>query len=163
MLALVIGAVVLVALLGTMRGFSAAHVPTVKALVAWVTALGGLTLALMLLLTGHGPVSLFALLLLGPMLSDQWREKVAPRIDRAARRPPQRRPPPPPPPNDGRMTREEAYQVLGLAPGAGEAEIRAAWVRLMRAAHPDNGGSDWLAARVNAARDALLGAGGRRG
>jgi hypothetical protein len=147
-----------------MRGFSAAQVPTLKALVAWVSGLGGLTLALMLLLTGHGPVSLFALLLLGPLVSDQWREKVAPQINRTARRPPPRRPPPPPPrpPDDGRMTREEAYQVLGLAPGAGEAEIRAAWVRLMRAAHPDNGGSDWLAARVNAARDTLLGPGGRR-
>ncbi len=55
------------------------------------------------------------------------------------------------------MTREEAYQVLGLQPGASEAEIRAAHHRLMRTAHPDSGGSDWLATRVNLARDVLLG------
>ena len=54
------------------------------------------------------------------------------------------------------MTRAEAYQVLGLKPGATEEEIRAAYHRLMRAAHPDAGGSDWLAARINQARDVLL-------
>ena len=53
--------------------------------------------------------------------------------------------------------RAEALAVLGLAEGATEAEIRAAHARLMRSAHPDAGGSDWLAARLNAARDALLG------
>jgi curved DNA-binding protein CbpA len=55
------------------------------------------------------------------------------------------------------MTREEAYQVLGLKTGASEVDIRAAHHRLMRAAHPDAGGSDWLAARINQARDLLLG------
>jgi DnaJ family protein C protein 19 len=46
--------------------------------------------------------------------------------------------------------------VLGLQPGASKAEIRAAHRRLMRGAHPDAGGSDWLASRVNEARDILL-------
>ena len=61
------------------------------------------------------------------------------------------------------MTREEAYDVLGLHPGASEAEIRAAHHRLMRAAHPDSGGSDWLATRINQARDVLLGHAGSGG
>lgn len=56
----------------------------------------------------------------------------------------------------GRMSRQEALAVLGLAEGASEAEIRAAHRRLMRAAHPDSGGSDWMAARINEARDVLL-------
>jgi curved DNA-binding protein CbpA len=60
------------------------------------------------------------------------------------------------------MTREEAYDVLGLQPGATEQEIRSAHRRLMRGAHPDGGGSDWLASRVNQARDVLLG-GSRNG
>lgn len=64
---------------------------------------------------------------------------------------------PPGPPPAGPMTRAEALEVLGLAAGASAEDIRAAHRRLMRAAHPDRGGSDWLAARLNEARDVLLG------
>jgi len=60
-------------------------------------------------------------------------------------------------PGSGSMTKEEAYQILGLEPGATPTEIRAAWRKLMKAAHPDSGGSEFLAARVNMAKDVLLG------
>jgi hypothetical protein len=61
----------------------------------------------------------------------------------------------PPPP--GAMTREEAYAVLGLKPNSGEKEIRAAHRRLMKQYHPDHGGSDYLAAKINQAKDILVG------
>jgi DnaJ domain len=54
------------------------------------------------------------------------------------------------------MTREEAYAVLGLKPGASADDVKQAHKRLMKDFHPDKGGSDYLAAKINAAKDALL-------
>lgn len=59
--------------------------------------------------------------------------------------------------NGAAMTKNEAWQVLGLEPGAGEDAIRAAHHNLMKKFHPDHSGSTYIARQINAARDVLLG------
>lgn len=56
----------------------------------------------------------------------------------------------------GAMTRAQAYEILGLSEGASAEDIKAAHKRLMMANHPDRGGSEWLASRINQAKDLLL-------
>ncbi len=56
----------------------------------------------------------------------------------------------------GPMSQEEAYQILGLEPGAKAEEVVRAHRTLMKRIHPDQGGTNYLAARVNEAKDTLL-------
>ncbi|BCH16649.1 DnaJ domain-containing protein [Mesorhizobium sp. L-2-11] len=59
-------------------------------------------------------------------------------------------------PGSGAMTKEEAYKILGLEAGAAAADVRKAHRRLMQRLHPDLGGTSFLAARINEAKDVLL-------
>lgn len=156
MLWLVLGGLTLFLFLGGLRAFERASVTTIKSLIAWIAALGGISLALLLILSGRGGIAIAALTLFGPLIWQRWKAAQSANASQSQTQPP------PPPRRQGNMTVEEAYQVLGLHPGASEAEIRAAHHRLMRAAHPDSGGSDWLASRVNQARDVLLARASRR-
>ncbi|MCC7259828.1 MAG: DnaJ domain-containing protein [Alphaproteobacteria bacterium] len=54
------------------------------------------------------------------------------------------------------MTHDEARKILGVGADAGEEEIQAAYKRLMQRIHPDHGGSEYLASKLNQARDLLL-------
>ena len=65
--------------------------------------------------------------------------------------------PPPPRRDQPAMSRDEALKVLGLGADAGEDDVRMAHRRLMLQNHPDKGGSDYLASKVNEAKDVLLG------
>ena len=143
MLWLVAGAVAVFALLTGLRAFEQAPVTSVKSLLTWIAALAGVSLAVLLILTGRLNLAIGALIMFGPLLYQKWKAAggTAPGFR----------------PRGGSMSRQEAYEVLGLHPGASKADIREAHRRLMRGAHPDTGGSDWLAARINQARDILLG------
>ncbi|MGF1612214.1 MAG: DnaJ domain-containing protein, partial [Kiloniellales bacterium] len=74
---------------------------------------------------------------------DAWREAAAGGGDQAGK--------------TSAMTRNEAYEILGLEKGADEAQIREAHRRLLQKIHPDHGGSNYLAAKINQAKDLLLG------
>jgi len=78
----------------------------------------------------------------------------------ARRRPAQRRVQPPTP---VAQSLTEARSILGVGPDATADDIRAAHARLIRLAHPDKGGTAGLAAQLNAARDRLLTADGKKG
>ena len=177
MLWLLLGGFALFAFMGGLRAFERASVATLKSFLLWVAALAGLSLMLMLVLTGREGIAIGALVMFAPVLWERARAAY-PWLG------PARRPAPPPGggaggaagpgtgTGDGRrrgapgprgtaMSRAEALEILGLRPGATAEDIRAAHHRLMRAAHPDAGGSDWIAARLNLAREVLLGPHGR--
>jgi hypothetical protein len=59
-------------------------------------------------------------------------------------------------PKSSGLSRDEAYQVLGLAAGATKEDIVDAHRKLIQKLHPDRGGNDYLAARINEAKDLLL-------
>jgi hypothetical protein len=140
MIALALGLAALALTLWAANTFSKASIASVKALLAWVAALAGLSLMAILFLTGKGGAALYGLVLLGPLVWDFWKKQQG----RVAA------------PFAAKMGRAEALAVLGLSEGASDSDIRAAWVRLMRVVHPDGGGTDWLASRVNQAKDVLL-------
>lgn len=135
---------------GVMRAFAAADPRTISRAFRWlgVGAVG--LIALALILTGRGGVVVGLAAVAAPYLFARWRGgSGGARGDGAGQAPRSG--------SSSAMTRDEAYAVLGLTAGAGEAEIRAAHRRLMKACHPDHGGSNALAARINQAKDVLLG------
>lgn len=95
---------------------------------------------LILTLTGRLPAALAILLALWPLGLSFWKRRKTPLKNTS----------------DKPMNRSEALAILGLAEGADEDTIHEAYKRLMMKIHPDQQGSEWMAAKLNAARDYLL-------
>jgi DnaJ family protein C protein 19 len=157
---LLLGTAILAVLLLTLRAFERASVASIYLLLKWIGAFGGIALTALMLLSGRGPQALAGLVMVGPLLWRRWHQSGgtgfwgsgfggAGGAGSAGTSPPRRQ--------GSAMTRAEAFEVLGLKSGANAEEIHSAHRRLMRMAHPDTGGSDWLASRINQARDVLLG------
>ena len=108
MIVLLLGVATLLVLMAALGMFSRAQVDTLKAFGVWIVALGGLVLAALLFLTGRGPTAIAALAMLGPLVWS-W-------MGDGGAAPPKRGPARPAP--NGAMSRAEAYEVLGLKPGA---------------------------------------------
>ena len=103
---------------------------------------GALALALFLLaVTNRLPLALAALSALWPVGVAIYRRRLMASPASSSNKP---------------MTRAEALNILGLFEGATEDEIGDAYKRLMMKVHPDQQGSEWMAAKLNAARDFLL-------
>ncbi|HEY5410723.1 MAG TPA: DnaJ domain-containing protein [Caulobacteraceae bacterium] len=112
---------------------------------AGLLAIGAFTAAAVLAVRGDWPVSAAMVAIACALLLGARSRRIIP-VRPTAR-----------PGRPDRLSMAEARSILGVAEGATVEEIKAAYGRLMQRAHPDHGGSDGLAAQLNAARDRLMG------
>jgi hypothetical protein len=128
----------ILAVSGLYRFFLKAEPRQIKALFQAIAAAGIGIAALFLALTGRLPIAVAILTALWPIGLSYYRNR---RLGSDSSTP---------------LNEKEAYEVLGLEQGATHAEIHEAHIRLMKKVHPDQSGSDWLAKKINAARDLLM-------
>lgn len=137
---LVIG--VVIGLFGLYKFFVAAQPKQIAAFLM-TAVFFVLTAALFFMaVTGRLPAAIALVVAIWPLALAWWKAK-QPRKAAAG-------------PKPGPMTRNEALEVLGLAETATPEDIEEAYKRLMMKVHPDMQGSDWMAAKLNEARDLLL-------
>ncbi len=146
---LIIGCFIAAGVFGAMVWYANTEVAKVKKALASLALLGLLIVAIFLIISvARGNIGLLPLLVfLIPVarrikgqgrsqgFSDKFRQKTS---------------------GNSAMSRAEAYEILGLKQGATEEEVKAAYRKLIANAHPDAGGSDWMAAKLNEAKQILL-------
>jgi len=133
----------LIGLIALYRFFMQANVKQIKAL--FLTAVFTVICAALffLAITGRFPAALALLVALAPIVLGFYNRDALPKSHKPEKEP-------------DVSTQEEALEILGLKAEASEEEIEKAYKKLMQKVHPDNEGSDWLAAKLNQARDLLL-------
>ena len=129
------------AIVGLYRFFLGANAHQIKSMFLSIAAAAVALAALFLTLTGRLPVAIAGLTALWPIAVSYYKSKKLDDGVKASHLP---------------MNEAEAYEVLGLEQGASEDEIKSAHLRLMKKLHPDAAGSDWIAQKINAARDMLI-------
>ena len=129
--------------MGFYRFFLKATTAQIKTFFLSVAASGVGLAAIWLTLTGRLPAAVAVLTALWPIAVSYMRNKPAKTSETAA-------------PQTSVMTQKEAYDILGLEEGASADDIKAAHLQLMKKLHPDVAGTDWMAQKLNAARDFLL-------
>lgn len=141
---LLLGIGILIGIYGLYRFFLQAEVKQIVTLLI-VTVFTVLCAALFFLaVTGRLPAALGLLAALWPFAAALWHRKHRKAQPQSASS------------SAGPMTRKDALEVLGLKEGASDEQIQEAYKTLIKKNHPDQQGSEWLAARINQARDLLL-------
>lgn len=143
---LVIGIILAVVLLALLNWWANADVKSAKTSLFW--AIVGLCALFGLVMVAAGK-AFFAIIPAGFAAWRMFGAKAAERVKGAGQGGGAR--------SSGRMTRKEALDVLGLKEGASELEINQAYRKLMAQCHPDKGGNDYLAGKLNEAKQTLLG------
>ncbi len=136
---LLLGIGVILGTYGLYRFFLNANLKQITALLM-VSVFTVICVALFFLaITGRLPAALGLLAALWPITLALWHKRKKPSVS-----------------SSGPMTRSEALEVLGLKEGASTEEIKDAHKKLIKKTHPDKEGSEWLAAKINQAKDILL-------
>ncbi len=159
---LLLGLLILVIAVQVLRWFAHTDIKTVRKTINW----SGILLILLVIaglgITGRFGAAMAALIALvgwiwrilsmvqmGRQFRDMFRGKAEAGSGEGASAPGA-------PSATGSMTVEEAARILGVEMGASEDDVKAAYKRLMSQIHPDKGGTDYLAAKVNQAKDVML-------
>lgn len=133
---------ILIGLYALYRFFLNANITQIKALFLTAFILTVVVATFLLAMTGRLPAAIALAAALVPTIIGILRAKK------------------PEPPNVSRdqsiQSRKDALKVLNLEDDASEADIKAAYKKLMQKVHPDQDGSEWMAAKLNEARDFLL-------
>lgn len=128
------------------RFFVKADVDDIKALILSAFTITVCVALFILAVTGRLPAAIAIVAALAPFVVAFYTKKMRPsrydhQVDDSTKTP---------------MTVKEAYEILGLEDGASDEEIKASYKKLMKKVHPDSEGSEWMAAKLNEAKDLLL-------